>query len=257
MIGLSSSSDSGHAAGFTLIEMLIAVAITLLIAGSLAATVPAARAAFDRVPAELEMQQRGRTAIDLLSQSLRSAERISLDAPNDEGGYSELTVVMPVANGPRGALSVDQAAPASPLTLAANPCSNLKEVCGFIPGAVAMLAAADGTLDVFVIAATNAGTRQLTPERPLSRTHEAGSIIVEVDEHTIGLHEQADGSYSLTRVTAAGAVQPMVDFVGWLAFKIDGHQAQVEVTIQAPTEGLRRVIPDRTFRTSIDVRRAS
>ena len=49
------------------------MAIMLLIAGALAGVVQPARAAFDRVPAELDLQQRGRTAIDVMSQALRSA----------------------------------------------------------------------------------------------------------------------------------------------------------------------------------------
>src|ERR1051325_3455490 len=84
----------GGQGGFTLIELLIAVAITLLIAGAWAGVRPAARAAFDRLPAELEMQQRGRTAIDTLSQALRAANRISVANPDEAGAYAELTALI-------------------------------------------------------------------------------------------------------------------------------------------------------------------
>ena len=59
--------------GFTVIELLIALAIVMSIAGLLAQVVEPARAAFDRVPAELDLQQRGRTAIDVLTRAVRSA----------------------------------------------------------------------------------------------------------------------------------------------------------------------------------------
>ena len=61
-----------RATGSRVIELLIAMTITLLIAGAVANVAPPARAAFDRVPAELDLHQRGRTAIDALSQALRS-----------------------------------------------------------------------------------------------------------------------------------------------------------------------------------------
>jgi hypothetical protein len=64
---------SGSEQRFTLIELLIAMTITLLIAGAVASVAPPSRKAFDRVPAELDLRQRGRTAIDALSQALRSS----------------------------------------------------------------------------------------------------------------------------------------------------------------------------------------
>ena len=251
------SPDSGDDGGFTLIEMLIAVAITLLIGGAVASAVPPARAAFDRVPAELEMQQRGRTAIALLSDELRAAARIAFARPEGSGTYSELTVVVPVVNGSQGVVFVDQAAPGAAMTLAAAPCPNLGDVCGFVAGSVAMIADSDGAFDVFIVSSANPATRQLTPNRMLSRAYAAGSTLTEVEEHTYGLDAQADGSYSLARVTAAGAVQPIIDFVSRVAFALEGNRARVEVAIHAPTTWLRRAVADRTFKTSIAVRNAS
>ena len=70
-----------------------------------------------------------------------------------------------------------------------------------------------GHYDVFQVAATVAAARLLTPSRALSQSYPAGSAIVEVDEHTFRLGAQPDGSYALIRETAAGAIQPIVDFV--------------------------------------------
>ena len=57
-------------AGFTVIELLIALAIVTLLAGALAGVAQPAREVFDRVPAELDLQQRGRTAIDVMSNAV-------------------------------------------------------------------------------------------------------------------------------------------------------------------------------------------
>ena len=92
-------------------------------------------------------------------------------------------------------------------------------------------------------------------------------MIVEADQLTFGLAEQPDGSYSLVRTTAAGAVQPIVDFVNGLAFDVIGRdatagffqiqQVDTRLTVEAPTDLLRRAIPDRVFRTSIRLRNVS
>ena len=63
-------------------------------------------------------------------------------------------------------------------------------------------------------------------------------------------------SFSLRRETAAGASQPVVDYVAALWFHGSGGQVDVVVTVQAATEALRRVIADRLFKTSIKWRHA-
>lgn len=243
--------------GFTLVELLIALTITLLIAGAIAAATPAARAAFDRVPAELEMQQRGRTAIDVLSQALRAADRISFAIPNEDDSYEEVTVIIPVVNASQGVLSIDQTSLAGPMTLVATSCPDVKDVCGFTVGAAAMICDDLGHSDVFVVKATSSTLRRITPDRGLSQTYPAGSSVVEIEESTFGLDEQPDGTYTLTRVTAAGAVQPIVDFISALVFRDDGDRVRVDVTVHAAVESMRHVIADRRFSTVIAVRNIS
>lgn len=244
------------ARGFMLVELLVALAIMLLIAGAIAAAAPAARAVFDRVPVELEMQQRGRTALDTLSTALRSADRISVAGLDEDGGYSELTAVIPVANGAQGVVAQDQSTPAASLMLATSPCPNVTTLCGFVAGSVAMIADADHD-DVFIVSSVNAVTRFIAPDRALSHTYLAGSTVAEVQQSTFGLDQQPDGTYTFRRITAAGAVQPIVDFISSLVFTVDNDRVDILVTVRAPTEMLRKAITDRTFRTSIRVRNAS
>ena len=272
------------ARGFTVLELLIAMTITLLIAGALANLAQPARAAFERVPAELDLQQRARTAIDVLSQALRSAGKdvaatallgslsdllptVSVSEPDGSGAFTELTVIVPLTDAAQGVLSAEQSDPAGSITLATGHCPNVKDVCGFTPGTTAVIADGAGHHDVFSIAATNAGARRVTPSAALSRSYPAGAVVVEVDQFTFGLSRQPDGSYSLIRRTAAGAIQPIVDFVSALSFDVIGRDApagffrleQVDVSIgvEPATEVLRRRITERVFRTSIRLRNAS
>ena len=272
------------ARGFTVLELLIAMTITLLIAGALANLAQPARAAFERVPAELDLQQRARTAIDVLSQALRSAGKdvaatavlgslsdllptVSVSEPDGSGAFTELTVIVPLTDAAQGVLSAEQSGPAGSITLATGHCPNVKDVCGFTPGTTAVIADGAGRHDVFSIAATNAGARRVTPSAALSRSYPAGAVVVEVDQFTFGLTRQPDGSYSLIRRTAAGATQPIVDFVSALSFDVIGRDApagffrleQVDVSIgvEPATEVLRRRITERVFRTSIRLRNAS
>jgi prepilin-type N-terminal cleavage/methylation domain-containing protein len=254
---LDRPDEAAMTRGFTLVELLVALTITVLIAGALAQAMPAARAAFERVPAELDLHQRGRIAIDTLTQALRAADRISVASPDEDGAYLELTAVIPVASPAQGVLSVDQAAPGAPMTLGIDRCPNVKEVCGFTGGTVAMISDRDGHYDVFIVTAVDAALRRVIPDRILSRAYPAGSIVLEVEEHTFGLDLQPDESYSLIRVTAAGAVQPIVDFIPALAFTVNGRQVGVRLTVQAVAESGRTLVGERVFRTSVSVRNVS
>ena len=257
-------ADCGlNAGGFTLIELLVAMTITLLLAGALAGVAQPARAAFERVPAELELQQRGRAAIDALSQALRA----SVSLRGEPGTFNELSVVLPIPAAARGLLSIDQPDPGAPMTFEVEQCPNVKDVCGFTPGLTALIIDGDGRHDVFAIGSVDAGTRSITPESALQHSYPTGSGVFEVDQFTFRLDEQPDGSYSLIRETAAGAIQPIVDGISELAFEVIGREIEAGVVhpervdvfmiVEALTESLRSVMSARVFRTSIELRNAS
>ncbi len=270
--------------GFTLVELLIAMTITVLIAGVVASVAPRAREAFDRVPAELDLQQRGRTALDALSQALRSSGKnvaatellgplsdllptASVSEPDESGAFTELTVIVPVPDAAQGVLSADQLGPGAALFLATTHCPSVTDVCGFMPGSTAVIADGAGHYDVFTIALTDAGAGSVSPARALSRSYPAESVVIEVDQLTFSLALQPDGSYSLIRRTAAGAIQPIVDFVTGLSFDVIGRdvpagffqleQVDIAIGVEPPTDALRRLMTDRVFRTSIRLRNAS
>lgn len=239
-----------NARGFSLIELLIVFAICSLITGAIAAIVPPARTAFDQTPAAIEMQQRGRTAIDTIAQALRSAGSdvgaaldlgpfanlvpiALLSAPDDSGRrFSRLTAITPKPYPAQGILLTNQPGGGGSLTLATTNCPNVKDVCGFVAGATAAIADGTGRFDLFVVASTHPGARRLTPLIPFAQPYTSGSIVVEVDAYTFRLETQPDGSRTLVRETGAGAVQPIVDDVTELAFEAfaaadDGTPTQI------------------------------
>ncbi len=271
------------ARGFSLIELLIALTMMLVIAGTLAGVVPSARESFDRIPADLELQQRGRTAIDTLSRALRSAGRdvvatnrlgslsdllpaVWLSEPDGSGAFTTLSVILPVTEPAQGVLSAEQLGTGAGFTLEDTACPGVGEVCGFVAGMTAMVADGLGHFDLFEVENAVAALRMLTPSRALSRSYPAGAVVVEVEELRFSLARQPDESFTLVRETAAGAIQPIVDFVSDLAFRAVGRDAaagfyqprevDVSLTVQAPTPALRRVLAGRVFRTSIRLRNA-
>ena len=272
------------ARGFSVIELLVALTMTLVIAGALASVVPPARAAFDRVPGELDLQQRGRTAIDVLSRALRSAGHgvaatealgplpdllptVVLSEPDATGAFTALKVMAPLTDPAQGVLATAQTGPGAAMTLEAELCPNVGDVCGFVPGSRAVIVDGLGNYDVFQVSATITAARILVPSRAFSRSYPAASAVVEVDEFTFRLAPQPDDSYTLVRETAAGAIQPVVDFLTGLAFRGVGHdvaagfhqfrEIDVTVSVEAQTDSLRRVMTGRVFRTLIRVRNAS
>lgn len=268
------SGIGNQVGGFTLLELVIAMAITLAIGSAIAALAPPAQMAFERVPAELELQQRGRAAIDMLTNAVRAAGQdvaaahplgsvadlfpaIALADPDEsETLFSSLTAIVPVSNAAQGRLDADQVSSGGPMTLAITLCPNVKDVCGFTPGSAAVVADAAGHFDVFVVSATSAGARQVTPDRALSRAYPAGSVVVEIEESTFRLDQQTDGSLSLVRETAAGAVQPIADFLSSLTFGIERQQLDIALTVHPPNGSVQDAIGERQFRTSIRLRNA-
>src|SRR5687767_10497542 len=70
--GQDGGQHGGHS-GFSLVELLIALTICAVISASIAAVVPPARAIFERTPAELDLQQRARAAVDAIVYAIRAA----------------------------------------------------------------------------------------------------------------------------------------------------------------------------------------
>jgi prepilin-type N-terminal cleavage/methylation domain-containing protein len=80
--------------GFSLIELLVALAVCALLSGAMAAVAPPARALFDATPEVLDLQQRERTAVDVLAQAIRSAAVIRATNPDGTPGAAAPAVAL-------------------------------------------------------------------------------------------------------------------------------------------------------------------
>ncbi len=230
--------------GFSLVELLVALAVCALLSAAMAGVVVPARAAFESVPATLDLQQRARTGVDVLITAIRSAgadvastadlgafaevmPAVMVQAPIEggahDGQFEALYVVAPVVHASQGVLDRDQPGPNRALTLAAGPgCPAVPDVCGFTPGAVAAIVDGGGRFHVFTVASTDSSRRELVPSVAFPSAYPAGSAVVEVEAQHFRLDDQGDGSRALVRDTAGGATQPIVDNVTRLGIEAWG-----------------------------------
>jgi prepilin-type N-terminal cleavage/methylation domain-containing protein len=224
------------ARGFSLVELLVALTICAVVTASVAIVVPPARAAFERTPAGIELQQRARTTVDVMTQVLRVAGADAVVAEEfgtlsgvvpavipydaDNGRFTRLKVIASRAHGAQGVLDQHQAGGHGALSLASPGCPSLEAVCGFMRDTTALIADGSGRFDVFIVADADATTNRLTASRSFSAAYPAGSFVIEADTYMLQLDAQPDGSRSLVRVTAAGAVQPIADRVRDLNFTL-------------------------------------
>ena len=219
--------------GFSLLELLIAAAISALCAAVIAAAVPSLQAYFEQTPGAIDLQQRGRTAVDAIAQAVRSADKVLLLDEDPSGAYfRQLMTVTPKANAAQGIVAEDQSGPGGDLFLSDARCPAMPEVCGFVRGSVAVIAGG-GQFEIFTVGATDPASWGVSPRRRLDHAYAAEATVVEADVFTFRL-APADGSYALVRETGAGAVQPIVDRASELRFEhvFDARAIQVTVNLQ-------------------------
>lgn len=244
--------------GFSLVELLVALVICLLVSAALGAMVPPSRAIFEHTPAALELQQRGRSAIDAIAHAVRSAgitdlvPPIVLSAPDPSGErFTQLLAIARALHAAEGRLDADQQGSSGDLLLAESPCPAVDEVCGFRRGASVVIADGLGRFDLFTVIETNSDLNGISSSVAFAEPYPAGSVVIEVDAYTFRLDTQPDGSTTLVRQTVAGAVQPIVDRVADLSLFESGGQLEVNLTVHPAdaVEGGR--VRERAFRGSV------
>jgi prepilin-type N-terminal cleavage/methylation domain-containing protein len=244
--------------GFSLVELLVALAICTIISAVIGAVVPPSRAVFEQTPAALELQQRGRTAIDAIAQAVRSAgitnvvPPMVLTVPDSSGErFTRLLAIARTLHGAQGTLAADQQGSSGDLLLSESSCPAVNDVCGFTRGATAAIADGSGRFDLFIVKATNQGLHSVSSSEAFAEPYPAGSLVIEVDAHTFRLDAQPDGSKTLVRETVAGAIQPIVDHLAGLSFLDTGAQLEVNLTLHAAEY---RRVRERAFRASVYLR---
>lgn len=235
--------------GFTLVELLMALVVSLGVAGGALLLAGAARTAIVVEPASTDTARRLQHGVDTIAAAIAGAggERgvgagtatlwsgvPALRLVADPGGtaFTGLLATRAVAGG-RGRLVADQPGPGGSLALAAGAglCPASQVVCGFRDGDVAVVFDDRGHFDIFTVGAVSPALNRITPRVPLADAYRAGAWVIEVRHERLGLVRQADGSQTLTRTTAAGAREPIVDGVTSLVFTAWGEAAPPELYV--------------------------
>jgi prepilin-type N-terminal cleavage/methylation domain-containing protein len=247
------------ARGFTLVELLVASVLTLLLLASSLAMAAAARHAFAVEPAALDTVRRLREGTEGLAGALMAAGGGHTAGDGVSSLASNVPLVRPLTSltgatgvrftalwvlraidGGLGRLASPQPGPGGSLTLdrAASPCALTTAVCGFDVGDVAVVFDERGHFDVLEVAAVSELLSRITPTTPLSYAYGVGAWVLAVRVDRFGLVRQVDGSQTLTRITWAGAREPMVDGVVDLEVRAWGKGAPPEVRDAALGPGL-------------------
>ena len=226
--------------GFSLLELLIATAISALVAAAIAAVVPSLQAFFEQAPAAIDLQQRGRTAVDAIAHAVRAADHVVLlDQDSSHGGFRQLWTIAPKTNAAQGVVGEDQSGPGGELWLSAARCPGVPDVCGFERGSLALIADGTGRFEVFTVGSVDVAARGIVPRRRFEQPYAADATVVEVDAYTFRLDPQPDGSSALVRETGSGAVQPLVDRVSELRFERSFDERGIGVTLTLRSQGPR------------------
>ena len=239
------------AAGFTLIEMLVAAAITLTITGALFHLIDPAHGAFRAQPEAADLQQRLRTVVETLSGNLRMAGAGASTglAPGPLVNY--VAPVLPYRVGdtdsdaaadvffredaislffvPSAAAQTalrDAGAGANPLAVEAQDsclASGRRALCAFSTGMRVLLVDPRGAWDAVRLTGVDDGALQLLHGGVLSSPYSRGSSVARVVMHTYYLAaDEGAGTYQLMHYDGAETDLPIVDDVVRLEFEYFG-----------------------------------
>src|SRR5262249_46710810 len=232
--------------GFSVIELTVALALTLIVAGTVAAIVGPARSVFDSQPEAIDVQQRLRVGVEALTRDL-----IGAGAGSPVGGRSGplAEVVPPVLPFRRGAGRSDPpdtfrsdaitiiSVPATAVqtTLAADfdvgataltvmptvGCGEGVTLCGVVPGMTVLVSEIGGAFDLFDVTAVDDAASQLTvtPASGAS-AYPTGVPVVEARVRTYYLkNDSVTHTAQLMRSdSAATGDAPVLDHVAALTF---------------------------------------
>ena len=206
-----------HDRGFSVLETVLAVALTMVVAAAALVLLDPAEAAFSAVPETADLQQRLRVAADTLSAALMMAGAGPASGRYAGGLHRLFAPVLPYRTGYRGnalpgSFTADtvtilfvpshavQTTTSIPVT-AGNAALRVnagaacprdsdgtpRPLCGFEAGTTILIADEAGRHDVFTIAAVEGDVAQLAVHRPpgdADTTYPAGSLVIEVVART-------------------------------------------------------------------------
>jgi Tfp pilus assembly protein PilW len=251
------------ARGYTVLELLIACALLLVVAGAMAAMVTPVRDAFERSIGAADLAGGSRAVIEQLSSDIREAgSGASVGAP-DARVTDVLASIVPLADldapgagarnqavrltrvprfAAQGALRVPAAAGDTVLELRSDAqCTATGVACGFAAGTVAIVYDATGVASV-TVASIAAGLVRLTAGLPLP--FGAGAAVAAVEVTSYGVRDELDGTQRLVRATRL-IEQPLLENVVGFEVTTSGPDARrvervdIALRVQSPSASLR------------------
>lgn len=239
--------------GFTLVELLVAMAITLIVTAATLSFVRPAHDAFQVQPETADLHQRARVGLDALHRDLVMAGAGMYAAGATGPLHRALAAVMPYrAFGPdadpvRGSYFTASAisllfvpSTASQTTLSAPmpagvldinvqnpatcPAATATQVCGFAAGDQVFVFDRTGEWNVFTVDRIGAGTAVTLKGAPPAREFAIGSNVTEARAVMYALKVDAvSGAFQLVRADGLDPAQPILDHVVKLAFQYFGE----------------------------------
>ena len=237
--------------GFTLVELLVAMAVTIVALGLAVGLLHPVSVAFTTLPEANDAQQRLRVAAQTLAEDIMAAGAGPIAAwggksvpswpailpcrwtgeplatrPDGCAGDDALSVVaMPLA-APQAVVADDVTASGSPIHVAsATACALSHPACRFLEDARAIVADGSGAWDLVPITAVSIDGLTLDHAgAPLARLYRAGALIGEAGSKAYSLRlDAATGVSQLRRSSDGSADMPLLDHVTGLRFEYFGR----------------------------------
>ena len=247
-------------AGFSLIEMVLATALTATVLASVAVVVNPSHGAFETALEAADMQQRLRVALDFLTRDLTAAGggaytggqpgplmqsfapvlpfRQGLTGGAAVGGFQTdvITLISVPSTAAQTTLATDLMPTDLTLQAAASPgCPAGSNLCGFTPGMTLLVYDDTGHFDRFTVAAVADGAAQLAlaARGADTATFRRGSHVVGAQAHVYYLKADAAAqTFQLMHSDgSANADVPLVDHVVGLAFEYYGEPRPPSLTL--------------------------
>jgi prepilin-type N-terminal cleavage/methylation domain-containing protein len=250
--------SAGEPCGFSLLELLIAMAITTTTAGALLSLVVAGQSIAQLQPEAADQQQRARIATQVMAAELARAGA-GLDAgalagplswrfppvsPSAEGG---LTIWYVSGVGAQGVLTAALAPDALAAPIALTPaCSGAS--CGFAAGTTAVIFDNSGCHDLARVEAATPAGLVLAGGAPRTCAYSTGAAIAQGEVRTFRV--DAATRQLLRRDEATGVSVPISDSVAAMAVDYLDHGRRIGVTLRIVP--VLRQVPD--LLVSLDVR---
>ncbi|MDE3156326.1 MAG: hypothetical protein KGN76_14585 [Acidobacteriota bacterium] len=237
-----SASRSG-ARGLAFLELLVAMALSLIVAGAVALVLGPMRGLFETRIEANDMEQRLRAAGDALSADLLMAGAGAYAGARAGPLVDALPPVVPFPWAASGELATDafslvyvpataaQTVLASPLAARSGTALVAREpgcplgdpACGFSTGMHALVYDGTGRFDLFTVRGTGAGTLDLRHElTDTGDVYPAGAKIVAVVARTYRLDQSDSEGPRLVREELGGSREPVVDHVVGLHLDYEG-----------------------------------